>query len=206
MRKGSLLFASKITQNIAIRVFFSRYSLANSMNNWAFKGTGHVWWLAETSILTWCIPTYANKYQTSENVDSIGHRSCDKIMKERKTPFNIQRICVLSDAVKGLQVWSLLTLIWVRNNLFLKNYTLIQKEPFPTVFCFIENMTDKYSKWFGVKRTSICIFILHRIEFNILVEKSRLSRKLRYFRGSRFSQCCILSAALHCLLPSRCLC
>ena len=38
-----------------------------------------------------------------------------------------------------------------------------------------------------------------KINLKFLVEN--LSRKLRYFRGSRFWQCFILSTALHCLLP-----
>ena len=38
--------------------------------------------------------------------------------------------------------------------------------------------------------------------FNYWSEKLPLSQKLRYFRGSRFSQCFILSTALHCSLPS----
>ena len=37
--------------------------------------------------------------------------------------------------------------------------------------------------------------------FNYLSEKLSLSQKLRYFRGSRFSQCCIPSTTLHCSLP-----
>ena len=37
-------------------------------------------------------------------------------------------------------------------------------------------------------------------------EKLLLYRKLSYFRGSRFSQCLILSIALHCLLPKKFLC
>ena len=39
-------------------------------------------------------------------------------------------------------------------------------------------------------------------------EKLPLSekKKLLQFRGSRFSQCFILSTALHCSLPSKCLC
>ena len=42
--------------------------------------------------------------------------------------------------------------------------------------------------------------------FDILSEKLHLSQKLHYFRGSRFSQCFILSTALHCSLPSKFLC
>ena len=32
------------------------------------------------------------------------------------------------------------------------------------------------------------------------------SKTIRHFRGSRLSQCFILSTALHCLLPSKVLC
>ena len=39
--------------------------------------------------------------------------------------------------------------------------------------------------------------------FKFFSEKFLLSQKLRYFRGSRFSQCCTLSTALHCLLPRK---
>ena len=42
------------------------------------------------------------------------------------------------------------------------------------------------------------------INFKYFSGKLLLSRKLRYyFRGSRFSQCFILSTALRCLLPSK---
>ena len=41
------------------------------------------------------------------------------------------------------------------------------------------------------------------IHFKYFFGKLLLIRKLFYFRGSCFSQCCILSRALHCLLPSK---
>ena len=51
--------------------------------------------------------------------DSIGHRSCKRIMKE-KTPLLHKFVC-FQMPIKGFRVWSLLN-IWVRNYLFLKNY------------------------------------------------------------------------------------
>ena len=45
-----------------------------------------------------------------------------------------------------------------------------------------------------------------RIKFKYFSGKLLLPQRLRYFRGSRFSQCFILSTALHRSLPSKFLC
>ena len=51
-------------------------------------------------------PIICTKQQTCENLGSIGHRSCEKMMKEKNT--RVGRICVLSDRNKRLLARSLL--------------------------------------------------------------------------------------------------
>ena len=54
------------------------------------------------------------------------------------------------------------------------------------------------------KITNLCIFeVSWSLKWR---EKNGMKKKLCYFRGSCFSQCCILSTALHCSLPSKLLC
>ena len=101
--------------------------------------------------------------------------------------------------------------------------TLLQREPFSTQWIskYAQNnklnwcrsceiiMEDKHPC-----HTKLCAFrcsISGPQNFILKVSKSNsnssgkllLSRKLRYFRGSRFSQSFILSTSLHCLSPSR---
>ena len=59
-----------------------------------------------------------HKIKACENLGSIGHPSCEKMMKEKKTV--VGRICVLSGKIKILVARSVIVL--VRNYLFLKNY------------------------------------------------------------------------------------
>ena len=77
-------------------------------------------------------PNISIKKQAGENLSSIGHRSCEKMMKAKTT------------------------------------------------------LLDE--------------FVCFQTEINS--EKLHFSQNLCYFRGSRFSQCCILSTALHWSLPS----
>ena len=58
------------------------------------------------------------KYKTFENLGSIGHRSSMRIKKE-KTPLLYNYVCFQMNN-KMLQLKPFI--IWVRNNLFLKNY------------------------------------------------------------------------------------
>ena len=99
--------------------------------------------LSKTSFLTWCISTLSvcTKYQTCENLNSIGHWSCEIIMEE-KHPYHT-KLCVFRCLISEPQ------------NLILRS------------------------------QNQIC-------------GKLPLSWKLCHFRGSRFSQCVILSTALPC--------
>ena len=54
--------------------------------NNVFKDTRHFWFLSKTSLVTWCISTYAQNNKL-ENLSSIGHRSRNILMKG-KTPLS----------------------------------------------------------------------------------------------------------------------
>ena len=101
-------------------------------------------------VFSFGVSSHMHKKQTCENLNTIGGRSCEIIMKE-KTPLSHGVVC----------------------------------------FQLLDFETSK---------------------FNSDVSKSNswkitsFSKTIRYFRGSRFSQCFILTTARHCLLPSMFLC
>ena len=70
--------------------------------------------MSKTSVLTWCIPTYAIMQVFGHLVMEVAREKCKKNAL-------FAQICVLSDSNKRLQAWSLL-IFWVRINIFLKNY------------------------------------------------------------------------------------
>ena len=61
----------------------------------------------------------------------------------------------------------------------------------------MEEKTNLLHKCVCFQMPNTCT-ILHAWSFNILVRKLLLSQRLCQFRGSRFSQCFILPATLHC--------
>ena len=43
----------------------------------------HLWQVSKTSLLTWCISTYAQNNKPVTILSTIGRRNCDTIMKEK---------------------------------------------------------------------------------------------------------------------------
>ena len=91
------------------------------------KGTGHVWYLSKTIILTWCIPSWDSniclKYQTcSSNVQEYN---------ERKSTL-VALLCVLSDAL--FKASSAEVFYYLCEKVPLSQKLLFQREPFLTMF------------------------------------------------------------------------
>ena len=63
------------------------------------------------------------EYEICENFDSIGYQSCKRIMKEKKYP--CCNLCGFRRLNMGLDLKS--SNIWVRSDLFLKNYVTSER-------------------------------------------------------------------------------
>ena len=58
----------------------------------SIKGNGHLWLSSKTGILTWCIPTCI-KQQISKLFGWIDHKSCKRIIQEKKKPLLHKFVC-----------------------------------------------------------------------------------------------------------------
>ena len=83
----------------------------------SFKGTGH-FGNCQRPVFSLGVSQHMHKITNLWKFDSIGHRSCKRIMKE-KTPLLHKFVCFqMLIKASGLKSF----IIWVRNYLFLKNY------------------------------------------------------------------------------------
>ena len=176
----SRIQASESTQLRVTRVFFFHYYLATSMTNWAQIFTGLLFYA-----LCWDTPVRRLVFDN--------YHRCPVSLKTLDTIGNCQRL-VFSLGVS--QHMHKITNLWkfeLNRSSKLRDNNERKKHPCHTKLCAFRCLISRPQ-------------ILNLRSRNQIRGKLLLSQKLCHFRGSRFSQCFILSTSPHYSLPSKVLC